>query len=480
MGMPEQTKPDLHIPPRRAFLNSTYAFLGPTVSTVAGILVVRYLGVSNLGKYSVALAFIPYFSVIANLGLDSILIRDIAKDPDRAGSLLANGIGLNLCLSFVAIVLCWVAVLFLPYPPVVRTLIRLYSFSLLFGFATLLSAVFQARVEVQYSTLASIAGRITFLAIVAVLVLLKAGLAAFILANLAWLAVQVLVLCAFLQRRVRLGVSADLQVWKYLFAESWPLALSAIFVTVYGRIDQLMLYSLAGAAPTGLYAASVKVAEVFNYIPVAYMATVFPILSQRFTNSAASFNRLYQNSFRYLGSIVVLIAVWITFSGERLLSLLFGGQYAAGSLALTILMWSEIWVFLGIVNQRVLVSSGLQKIDFVLTGASAAVNVGLNLILIPRYDIVGASIATFAAYGTGPLLGFLFRLTRPFSSSMFRGLAKPLVAAACTAVVSRFYLPASFLLSALQIGLVYIAALSVLGGITRDDTKLAMRVILES
>lgn len=480
MGTPEQSKPHLRVAPRRAFLNSTYAFLGAVSSTVTGILVVRYLGAANLGKYSVALAFIPYFSILANLGLAAILIREMVRDPERTDRLLANGIALNICLSVIAMGICWLAVSFVPYPPDVRFLVRLYAVSLLFGFSTLLGGVFQARVEMQYSALAAVIAKFAFVAMVIGLVIVKAGLSGFILANLAWAAIQVLVLCAFLRNRVHLALAADLHIWRYLLSESWPLALSGIFIAIYGRIDQLMLYPMAGPTATGLYAAAVKVGEVFRFIPVAFMATVFPLLSQRFVSSSSSFAKLYDMSFRYLGSAIVLIAIWITFSGEPLLNLLYGSRYTSGALALTVLTWSEIWVFLGVVNQQVLVASGLQRIDFVLTSVAAAANVVLNLILIPRCGILGASIATFVAYGTGAVLELFLRPTRPFAFSMFRGLTKPLTSAAITAAICWFYLPGSLFLRTIQVCAVFVVILALLGGITREDRDLATKVIFGS
>ena len=217
------------------------------------------------------------------------------------------------------------------------------------------------------------------------------------------------------------------EFWKRIFRQGWFLGASAIFIFIYHRVDQIMLFDWQGDASAGLYAAGVRLVEWLQIIPLALMGSLLPLMSAA---NPEKLEKAYRLSFKYLMLLIVpLVASAFMFS-IQLITFVYGADYASTSQAFAILMAAEIFVFLGIVNNTILVATNKQALDPVFTGSSVAVNIVLNIWLIPRLGITGAALASLAAYATGPILGLFIPATRKYSLAMVEFLARPVAAAA--------------------------------------------------
>ncbi|GAG14193.1 unnamed protein product, partial [marine sediment metagenome] len=87
-----------------------------------------------------------------------------------------------------------------------------------------------------------------------------------------------------------------------------------------------------------------------------------------------------------------------TFLADDIIRLLFGVQYGNAAGALRIYIWAGVFVFLGVASGQYLVAENYTRISFFRTFIGCIVNVILNIILIPRYGINGAAIATVVSY----------------------------------------------------------------------------------
>jgi len=170
-----------------------------------------------------------------------------------------------------------------------------------------------------------------------------------------------------------------------------------VFIMIYLRIDQLLLFQMKGAEAVGYYAAAVKLTEIFNIVPAAFMFSILPLLSSYFVTSLDKLEQVYELCFRFMSIFIMPVVIGIFVLAGPLVKAIYGEGYLMSIPALKILIWSEIFTFLGVVHINLLISTGLQKLDFIFTSTGAVVNVILNLLLIPRYGIAGASVATLAA-----------------------------------------------------------------------------------
>ena len=272
-------------------------------------------------------------------------------------------------------------------------------------------------------------------------------------------------------RLVKPEFKIDFAIWKKLIAESWPLVLTAIAVMIYTKIDQLMLFQMKGPQAVGYYSAAVKLVEVLGLLPGAFMLSVFPFMSEYFKTSEYSFEKSYRLAFKYMLLIIIPIAVGTTLVSGQIIELCYGKAFVPSATALAILIWSEIWVFIGMVNNGVLVAAKQQKIYLVFTGILAAINIILNLILIPRYSFIGAAIAAVISYNAGQVMYYIYPKTRNYALSSYKSMVKPFLASVIMGAAI-YYLPWRVHIVIPIAAVIYCAAIFLIKGVNREDISL--------
>jgi O-antigen/teichoic acid export membrane protein len=173
-----------------------------------------------------------------------------------------------------------------------------------------------------------------------------------------------------------------------------------------------MLYKMATDQVLGNYVAAVRLTELVNLFPIAVMASMFPILAQT-AGEEDRFRQYLRLSFRSLMAVAFGVCVFVTLFSSLIVRLAYGARFAAAAPLLAVLIWSEVPIFFGVVVTNGLVAKNLQNYIPFSTGIGAAVNVALNLYLIPRWGAMGSAWATNISYAlAGILLYFAFRGTR--------------------------------------------------------------------
>ena len=225
----------------------------------------------------------------------------------------------------------------------------------------------------------------------------------------------------------KLDFAIDFDIWKKLLSNSWPLAITAVLASMSLRIDQVILFHMTDEKSLGLYASAVRIVEAFHFIPAIFMVSIFPILSSTFEKANDRFMRISSLSYKYMSIIIIPIAFGTTLLSRRLTSLIFGVGFVQASAALSVLVWSEIFVFLGTIFTNIVTAAGCQKYAFSMGILGVTINIGLNLILIPRYGISGAAVATVISYGSTMPPFFFIKKIRPYIINCFSATAKPIV-----------------------------------------------------
>ena len=457
--------------------NSVATFLGLISGNLAvlavSFLIARCAGTQSLGAYSLVMAGVYFFIMIAEIWLKPIFIREAARaGKDKQRKIIGSAILLMLGFAGVGMLCLLMARVMLKLEGEVAALVypALILLPLLSGIVAW-EVVFRVSYTMDRYVRATIAGNVLFVVLAGYAVVTGKPL---LFVVLALIVVQALVLGAliFLSRRL---LVPDFSISKYVYADilraSLPLALTALFIAMYQRLDQILLYKLAGVASVGLYAAALRIAESLNIIPLSLMASVFPLLARSYRTAPQDFEKLYRLSFQLLAVVIFPAAMFITLFSRPLMLLIYGREFASAGPVLIILSWSLVFVFYGVVNKHILIAADLQKIDPFFTGVSAAVGIGLNLILIPRFSYQGAAAAFLAAVATGPILGLGIPQTREYSLSMVRVSIKPLGCALLMAgVIQGLRIP---LRPAIAVApLVYGLLLVAVRGIHGEDVRL--------
>ena len=197
---------------------------------------------------------------------------------------------------------------------------------------------------------------------------------------------------------------------------SWPLLVSGVAITVYMKVDQIMLGQIIGDKAVGLYSAATRISEVWYFVPMAIVASVLPAILQSRMASEAQYYRRLQLLFDVMVWLSIGVAVPMTFLSTPVVTLLFGSDYAAAGEVLAVHIWAAIFVFLGVASSNWYLAENRLVLNLQRAILGMAVNVVLNLCLIPSYGALGAAWATVISYAAA---AFFFDLLQRETRRIF-------------------------------------------------------------
>jgi O-antigen/teichoic acid export membrane protein len=398
---------------RRYFKNTSWLVfdkgLALVINFLVAVYVTRYLGPSNYGLLSYAISFVAIFAVIAPLGLDLILIRNLVRFPDRKPSLMGTAFGLKILGSLAALGAVMTVLHFSDNDASTKTLVSVVAAGILFQPLTVIDAYFQSKILSKYTVYVRLSQTI-------ISGLLKCYFVA-TSAPLLWFAVVVFVEnfvlglgLFFVYLRRRYSVSSwrfDSRLARELLRSSFPLLISGIAISIYMRIDQLMIKGMIGTHELGNYAVAVGLCEIGYYVPAAIVSTLFPtILSFKDDPKAYSYN--LQRFYDLMTVLALATAGFLFFAGDKVILLLYGHEFDQAAAVIKIYSWTVIPVFLAMGSVNWFLTDNLEKYILYRTLMGAAVNIVLNLFLIPAHGIAGAAVATLAAQTVTAYVSLMF------------------------------------------------------------------------
>jgi O-antigen/teichoic acid export membrane protein len=195
--------------------------------------------------------------------------------------------------------------------------------------------------------------------------------------------------------------------------ESWPLIFAGVAVSLFLKIDQIMIKEILTDSAAGSYAAAVRLSETWYFIPMMITTSLFPaIVNAKVRNDGSHLIRM-QRLFDLMIYLSFAIALPITFLSPFIIELLFGIEYIAAAQILIIQIWTSIFISLGVASGVWLINENKQKLIFLQTTLGAVLNIVLNFIFIPSYGIVAAALTSaFSQLFASLLFDLFFKSTR--------------------------------------------------------------------
>lgn len=370
------------------------------LSVFVMIWLANYLGPELFGKFNLATSIMGIFSALAALGMHGVIVRDILEKQGAEEEVIGSAIAAQLLCSLVSsLMMIFFVILIRPDDDQLKYLVILCSLVILFRSNDAMRYWFEAKIKSKYvviteSSVLCITGLLRILAIV-----FDESLEVFF-----WIMVLEVLLCSigiwilYIRKKIsKIKLTVNIEKIKYLIGESWPLVISSLVLTINTRIDQIMIAKVIDDHAVGTYAAAVRIAEIWYFLPIAIVASFYPMILESKKTSVDNYRVNFQRLFNGLVCVSLGVAITISIFSEYIITTLYGEEFKSASEILSILTWCGLFASLSVSSGRWYVSEGLQKMALARNTFGVVVNVFLNLIWLPKYGLIGACYATLIA-----------------------------------------------------------------------------------
>jgi O-antigen/teichoic acid export membrane protein len=419
----------------------------------------RYLGAAGYGSFALALALVQMLGVLADFGVVTVLVREISREPRRTEELVGGALALRLLLGAGVVALAGLLGLVLPYSPDVRVAILIAGIPFVLGLATTsLSTIFQARLQMGRAALADVAGRLAGLAALVVVVEADLGFEAVVATTAVGAAVTLAVTVAMVR------VRPHARHWRELLVPAVPLGVALAVNEVYFRADTFILSLFRPFEEVGHYTLAYRIFELLAVLPAIVMTSAFPLLSRYVSGQRELAARVVDATADLFVAVAAPIAAGGLVLAPELVRLVAGDAFGGAVTPVRLLLCAAGAAWVSGLLGYTLIAADRRRAVLALSLVALAVNLALNLALVPSY---GADAAAAVALGSELLLlaGGWWLVRRGLGlTPRLRLLWRALVAAAAMTALLVWLRELTLALLIPAGAAVYAAVLAALGG----------------
>lgn len=413
---------------QRSVDNVFWLFVDQLVRMVAGLLVgvwvARYLGPERYGWLSYATAVVGTVSAFTSLGLNAVVVRELARTPAATDTWLGAAYLLKTTGAGVGFLICVLVAALQPMPAApTRPLIIIVAFGMLFQTLDIADLFFQARGESRISALVRIGACVLanllkvglILAHASLPVLAAAGVVEIALSAVGW---------------IRAGGKSGLKLGGLQFrrdcvlallSESWPLAFSGLAIYAQAYADQLVIGAMLGGGELGQYAAAMRLVGAFAFMPTVVQMVAAPEITRAKRDDERLYQRRLHSLYRLMFGLFLCTAVPLAAFGPLVVRLLFGAAYEGAAALLPWLAFRLFFTNLGVARGVFITNEGLFRFALLTAMVGAVLNVLLNLLLVPRWGARGAIVSSLASFA---VTTFMLEIFQPRARANLRLMAR--------------------------------------------------------
>jgi len=424
--------------------NSLILYSAEIISRAAtfafAIYAANVLGSELFGQLSFALTLIALVTISSDFGLSTLLIKKIAQDETQKDEQASRVLILKYCFTGLILTVA------LSYLSLIHAMSEVWTFTLITGiglvvgsYAQVMSAVFKGLNLIPFDGITKIAYGLLSAGGGILALMLNCGLVGVAVGTLLASTIY-FVLTYLINRRyhlITISIVRPFTIGPYLavFQASMPFGVLAIFCIVYFRIDTIMLQHMRGPVEVGVYNAAYRLLEAFLVIPSVFSLVLLPTLSNALAKSEhRAVEVLTQQAIRYFSYISIPIAIIVTLTADQIIAFLYPvDEYAQAVEALRILIWAIVAIFISGTTSTLINSGRLPQINTWIALVMVVLNISLNLLLIPNWGFIGASVSTVITEFCGIFMNtiyirkafypirYLLHLYKPVFASLFMG-----------------------------------------------------------
>lgn len=381
------------------------------IAFVYFLFLARVMQPEATGAYFLAVSMSTIFSVVADVGLTPVLIREIARVPEKAKSLLREVLALKAGFAvlavFGAVLVSWL----LGYDLALQQLIWLALLVLVVDTVQVtFYGVLRGFQRLQFESVGVFAGMLTTATLGGLVLWQMPSLSLLLLALLAGSFVNLAVSGSRVVAELGWGSlvpSIARARAKQLLWIAFPFALAGVFVKIYSYVDSIFISKFLGTAAVGVYAIAYKFTYAFQFLPLAFIAALYPGLSALVGKDEAGLERMFTHALSYMALLVAPLVFGIYAVAPELVQLA-GEGYESSAPVLRLLVLVLIPIFLDFPIGSLLNAADRQRTKTAILGVTMVINVALNWVLIPQIGIEGAAWAALASFSAMLIMGLWF------------------------------------------------------------------------
>lgn len=397
----------------RKYLNNfSWLFLDRVVrmALILGttVIVSRYLGVERIGQLNYALAIVSIAMVLTSLGANEIVSRDLVRHPERRDELLGSTFAIKLVGGIVLNLGLLVYVLLKGMDTLTVFLVMITASAELLKWSTVIDYYFMAQVRGNVAAKVNIVSTLFASSYKLLLVWMQAPLVWF-----AWgyFAEVVSYTIGFMWVYQRNGLL--LRAWKptwrmvrYILDQSWPMLLYGFALQAQLKIDQVMIKDILSRTlgesfaniELGQYSVAVKMLEAVAFLPLIVQLAVAPAIAKARVVDISLYHERLTNQYRLMFALFLVTAVPMYLLSEWGIVLLYGEEFREAGVLLALFAFRLIFSFMGVAKGSFITNEGLFKFSLITSVLGAAINIGLNAVLIPKLGARGAIWASALSF----------------------------------------------------------------------------------
>lgn len=395
-------------------LYSSESISGLLFSLVSISLIARHFGPENLARFSIAQSVSTIFIVLATLGLDQYILRELSRNKNDAE--FTTSIFIGMVLGWAAYVLL-VGAYYYFFSEFSRDIFLLVSIVIT---TLLLKVIFiknylQSQNKPKPIAISSFLSRVIAIAYLLTGTYFDFGFNAMMM----YMPLQALALTV----GMAIAEPAFLQLFEWrqfnakrligILQESSPLLVSTVLYLVYSQSDILIMSKLLSPAEVGVYSAAIRLIPQAAFIGYVLVATFYRELDKKLLTNREEFEAYAKSLLTIQFGIGIAMAIFVCLTSDIIIDLLYGAQYADGGKILAIASWAWVFILPAALYSRILIMLGMVRYELIKMVIIAPVIVLTNYFAIKYTGIIGSAVVFVIAYLLVDFaVYFLFKETR--------------------------------------------------------------------
>ncbi len=424
---------------KNTFWLSVSNFGGRLIKAIIIIYAARVLGTDGYGVFSYAITLAGFLTLFMDPGINGILIRDASKaDDEEQRALFGTMFVMKIALMIIGIaVILFIAPLFTTLPgakvliPIVALVLALDTMREFFF------SLIRAMENMQWEAAIFLLTNVGIVVFGFIFLAYAANAQSFSWGYVAGDAVGTIAAMIALRsyfKKIFSRFSWDRVI--PILSAAWPFAISGALGLLFTNSDILIISWMRSASDVGIYSAAIRIIQTFYLIPYIIQFATLPLISRLAKSDPARFRSALERTLGMVFLASVPLSLGGIVLGTQIMSFVFGAPYAAGGVAFKILAATLIFDFPAAIIINALFAYEHQKSLIVSSALGGAVNVGLDLALIPFFGIAGSAVATLIAQAVNNgYLWYAMKKVNPFTiiGRLKRVFIAGIVMAACAA-----------------------------------------------